>query len=238
MRKGKSKGGGPRRDTVQAAVSLRTIGNEIVAELDGTLSEERADALARRHGLRRIESQNFPLIGATIGLFRIADGRSFETVSSELFTDAGVGSLQPNYRYFLQEQKTAPAEGDPAQYVLAKKRLPEALALAHGTGIKIAVIDCGIDAKHHELANSIIDSFDALGSSEGLMGSAPAAEPIAIRAFGGARSGAQSNSHVLLKSFDYATRQNGRIINMSFAGPKDPLIERCVEAEARPPILR
>ena len=77
--KGKTKGG-PRRNATQAGLLAPTIPNEIVAEIDSALSDEQADALARRHGMRRIVSQNFPLIGATIGLFRISDGRSFETV--------------------------------------------------------------------------------------------------------------------------------------------------------------
>jgi subtilisin family serine protease len=111
------------------------------------------------------------------------------------------------------------------------------------------VIDSGIDARHPELANSIVESFDALGSSEGphvhgtgiagaivahakLTGSAPAAQILAIRAFGAGANGAQSNSYVILKALDYAVSHDARIINMSFAGPKDPLIERGIAAVA------
>jgi subtilisin family serine protease len=240
---------GPRRDTVQAAANLLTITNDIIAEIDGTLTNEQADALARRHGLRRIESQNFPLLGATFGLFRITDGRSFDRASRDFGADSSVRAVHPNFRYLLQQQKAAAQEGDPAQYVLAKMRLPEAHTLAHGAGIKVAVIDSAIDVKHRELASSVIDSYDALGSSEGphvhgtgiagaiaaharLMGAAPAAELIAIRAFGTAINGAQSNSWVILKSLDYAFQKQARIINMSFAGPKDPLIERGIDAVA------
>jgi len=240
---------GPRRDTVQAAANLLTITNDIIAEIDGTLTNEQADALARRHGLRRIESQNFPLLGATFGLFRITDGRSFDRASRDFGADSSVRAVHPNFRYLLQQQKAAAQEGDPAQYVLAKMRLPEAHTLAHGAGIKVAVIDSAIDVKHRELASSVIDSYDALGSSEGphvhgtgiagaiaaharLMGAAPAAELIAIRAFGTATNGAQSNSWVILKSLDYAFQKQARIINMSFAGPKDPLIERGIDAVA------
>jgi hypothetical protein len=246
--KGKTKGG-PRRNATQAGLLAPTIPNEIIAEIDSALTDEQADALARRHGLRRIESQNFPLIGATIGLFRISDGRPFETVRRGFAADGSVRSVQPNFRFFLQQQKAAAAEGDQAQYALAKLRLPEAHKFAHGTGIRIAVIDSGIDVKHRELAGSIVDSFDALASGEGphihgtgiagaiaaharLMGSAPAAQLVAIRAFSGTANGAQSNSWVILKALDYAARQNARIINMSFAGPKDPLIERGINAEA------
>ncbi|MHC2463830.1 subtilisin family serine protease [Bradyrhizobium embrapense] len=33
--------------------------------------------------------------------------------------------------------------------------------------VTIAVIDCGIDAAHPELANTVADAFDALGSKDG-----------------------------------------------------------------------
>ncbi len=81
--------------------------------------------------------------------------------------------------------------------------MPQAHALASGANVTIAVIDSGIDAKHPELSHSIADTFDALGSKEGphvhgtgiagaivahgrVMGSAPAARILAIRAFGAA----------------------------------------------------
>ena len=251
VKRGKSKGGGPRRDAVvvqpQTAFDLRTIANELVAEIDGT--EAQADKMAQRHGLRRIGSQNFPLINATIGVFRITDRRSFEVVSREFATEAGVHQVQPNYRYMLQEQKTAFSEKDSVQYALAKLRLPEAHMLAHGANVRVAVVDSGIDIRHPELANSIVESFDALGSSEGphvhgtgiagaivaharLTGSAPAAQILAIRAFGVGANGAQSNSYVVLKALDYAVGHGARIINMSFAGPRDPLIERGIAAVA------
>jgi subtilisin family serine protease len=238
-----------RRNRQQAAVPARSIAGEFVAEIDGTLSDAQADALARRHGLTRIASQNFPLIGATIGLFRISDRRSVETASRDFASDASVHAVQPNFRYLLQDQKSAPSEGDPAQYALAKLHLPEAHTLAHGDGVKVAIIDSGIDTGHPELAGSIVDSFDALGSKEGphvhgtgiagvivshakLMGSAPAAKIVAIRAFGQSAGGAESNSYVILKALDYAVGHGAQIVNMSFAGPKDALIERGITATA------
>jgi subtilisin family serine protease len=223
--------------------------NELVAEIDGALTDAQADELARRHRLERIASQNFPLIGGTIGLFRIVDRRPVGTVSRELATEASVRSVQPNFRYVLQEQKAAVTEGDPAQYAVAKLRLPQAHTLAHGANVTIAVIDSGIDIRHPELANAIADSFDALGSKEGphvhgtgiagaivsharLMGSAPAARILAIRAFGVAPSGAEGTSFVILKGLDYAAAHGAQIVNMSFAGPKDALIERGIAAAA------
>src|SRR3977135_2659674 len=243
----KNKSSAPRRNAAQTVLNLRTIAGEIVAEIDGSLSDAQADELSRRHGLARLASQNFPLVGSTIGLFRVTDRRTVEVVSRELATEASVRSVQPNFRYVLQDQKAALTEGDPAQYAIAKLRLPQAHTLAYGANVIIAVIDSGIDVKQPEFANAIADNFDALGSKEGphvhgtgiagaivsharLMGSAPAARILAIRAFGAARKGAESTSYVILKGLDYAAAHGAQIVNMSFAGPKDPLIERGIAA--------
>ncbi|MDA9403093.1 S8 family serine peptidase [Bradyrhizobium sp. CCBAU 45389] len=246
-KKAASKGRG---SNTPVAVNQRIFAGEFVAEIDGALSVTEADELARRHGLARVASENFPLIGATFGLFRITDGRPTETVRREFAADGSVRSVQPNFRYLLQDQKSAtPTEGDPAQYALAKLRLPQAHTLAHGANVTVAVIDSGIDAKHPELANSIADSFDALGSAEGphvhgtgiagaivaharLMGSAPEARIIAIRAFGGTTGGAESSSYIILRSLNYAAEHGAQIVNMSFAGPKDAVIERAIAATA------
>ena len=247
--KDKNKNSGPRRVVAQTALNLGAIAGEIVAEIDSSLSVTQTDELARRHGLARLQSQNFPLIGATIGLFRITDRRSVQTVSRELATEASIRSVQLNFRHFLQEQKAALTEGDAAQYALAKLRLPQAHTLAHGANVTVAVIDSGVDIKHPELANAIADSFDALGSKEGphvhgtgiagaivsharLMGSAPAARILAIRAFAVAPNGGESTSFVILKALDYAAAHGAQIVNMSFAGPNDALIERGISAAA------
>jgi subtilisin family serine protease len=235
----------PRRNAAQAAVNLRYISDQVIAEVDTA----QADDLARRHRLTRIGSQELPFIGSAISLFRITDRRSVENVRTELAADAGVRSVQLNFRYVLQDQKSVPAEGDPAQYALAKLRLPEAHALSRGSNVTVAVIDSGIDVTHPELTDAIVESFDALGAKEGphvhgtgiagaivsharLMGSAPKARILAIRAFGAAANGAESTSFVILKSLDFAASHGAQIVNMSFAGPKDSLVERGIEAAA------
>jgi subtilisin family serine protease len=245
---------GSRNNNAQAAVNLRAVRNELVAEIDGALSTVEADELARRHGLERIASQSFPLLGGTIGLFRIIDNRPMDMVRREFAADGSVRSVQLNFRYVLQDAKKLAIEGDAAQYAVAQLRLPQAHALARGMNVTIAVIDSGIDVKHPELANSVADSFDALGSREGphvhgtgiagaivahakLMGSAPEARLLAIRAFGAGSKGAESTSYVILRGLDYAAEHGAQIINMSFAGPKDSLIERGIAATAARGIL-
>jgi len=244
--KGAARKGGSR---TQVALDQRTVPNELVAELDGALTDAGADELARRHGLTRITSQTIPLLGTTIGLFRIADNRPVDVARRDLAGDSSVRSVQPNYRYLLQDQQSVPSEGDPAQYALAQLRLPQAHTLARGMNVTVAVIDSGVDVAHPELVNTIADNFDALGSKEGphvhgtgvagaiaahakLMGGAPEVRILAIRAFGAGAGGARSTSYVILKGLDYAALHGAQIVNMSFAGPQDALIGRAVTAAA------
>ena len=94
----------------------------------------------------------------------------------------------------------------------------------------------------------MIGTYDALNSKEGahphgtgvagtivahsrLVGGAPAARILAIRAFAAnPQNGAESTSFVVLKALNYAAQQNAQIINMSFAGPADPLVQQALAA--------
>lgn len=145
--------------------------------------------------------------------------------------------------------------GDPAQYALAKLRLQEAHTLTKGNNVLVAVIDSGIDASHPELRGVIAGTFDALGKTEKphmhgtaiagtiaarsrLMGVAPAARILAIRAFGEAGASAQATTFAIIKSIDHAMTQRARVINMSFNGPQDPGMSRALAtARARGLVL-
>src|SRR5262249_52525934 len=161
------------------------------------------------------------------------DGRSVDAVSRELLASGSIRSVNRNYRFALQQGDTA--YDDPGQYAIGKLHLIEAHAVTKGQDVRIAVIDSGIDVAHPELAGAIAGTFDALRSTEGphthgtgvagaivaksrLLGSAPAARILAIRAFGATATGAESTSFVLLKGLNYAVEQGAQIINMSFAG--------------------
>ena len=247
-KKGSAKKGG----ATAAVAAADSVPNEIIIEVDGTVTEAQAIALAQRYRLTRVESQNFPLIGATMFRWRIPDGRSIDTVSRLLMGGGGVRSVQRNYRFALQQAETA--HDDPGQYAIGKLHLTQAHAVTKGDDVRIAVIDSGIDVAHPELAGAIAGTYDALRSTEGphthgtgiagaivarsrLLGSAPSARLLAIRAFGATAGGAESTSFVLLKGLNYAVEQGAQIINMSFAGPKDPLLERGLAAAAKRGII-
>jgi subtilisin family serine protease len=227
------------------------VPKEVLIEIAGDPGEDQVRALSRRFHLTRVQSQTLPTMNATFLRWRIADDRSVDDVVRELNASGAVSSAQRNSIFRLQETPAAshasPAgqEGAMPQYALASLHLPEAHTLSRGAGVRIAVIDSAIDVHHPELSGAIESSFDALGGDEGahahgtsiagviashqrLTGSAPMARLIAIRAFGAQKSGAESNSFVILKSLDYAIAHGAQIINMSFAGPQDAAISRAL----------
>lgn len=251
----KSKPSGPRQTTPRAAAGLppagerRFVPNEVVIEVTGILSPQAVDALARRHRLTRLESQSFDLTGTTMFRWSIPDGRPVREVIRQLAGDRSVRTVQPNYQYQLQEAAPRPY-GDPAQYALGKLRLPEAHGLAKGEAVLVAVIDSGIDAAHPDLAGAVAESLDAVGGGGGahshgtgiagviaaqgrLMGVAPRAKVLAVRAFDPSGSGAQGSTFNILKGLDWSVSKGARVINMSFAGPKDPALGRALAAAHR-----
>jgi subtilisin family serine protease len=62
------------------------------------------------------------------------------------------------------------------------------------------------------------------------VGIAPAAQLFAIRAFSSKAASAESTTFNILKGLDWASTNGVRIINMSFAGPRDPSFERALKA--------
>lgn len=135
------------------------------------------------------------------------------------------------------------------QYVRDKLRLAEAHALARGRNVAIAVIDSGIDAQHPDFSGAAIERYDATGteaephahgtgvvgaivSQHKLLGVAPNSRILAIRVFPTHSNDAESEAspHTILKGLDWAVRNNVRIVNMSFAGPREPMLERAFKA--------
>jgi subtilisin family serine protease len=247
-------GGGGNNNNVATGPFGPSMLREVLIIIAGQPTDAVVQAMRLKHRLEQIESQNIPLIGSTVFRWRIPDGRSIETVRNELSRD-GITS-QPNLRYVANQAARVPTEGDPGQYGVAKLRLPEAHQLTRGKDVAVAVIDSGVDVTHPEIAGSVIGTFDALNSTEGphphgtgvagtiiahsrLIGSAPGAGLIAIRAFGANQSnGAESTSFVVLKALNYAVQQNAQVINMSFAGPRDPLVQQALAvASARGTVL-
>ena len=64
----------------------------------------------------------------------------------------------------------------------------------------------------------------AIAAQVKLLGVAPKVKVLAVRAFSGDKESAQSTTFSILKGLDWAAGKNARIVNMSFAGPADPML--------------
>jgi hypothetical protein len=240
-------GNGNRPSGVPPRGETRFVADEVVVEFAPNASQPAIDQIARRYNLTRLESQNFPLIGASLYHYRLGGRRSVADVIGALESERTVASAQPNYLYTLQEQSAPPAatDGDAAQYVLAKLHVREAQQIATGKDVLIAVIDSQIEPQHPDFADTIVKSFDAAGgdttahkhatamagaiTAHGkLLGVAPGAKLLAAHAFG--NGDAKGTSYAIYKSLQWAADNGARVVNMSFAGPLDPDLHRLLAA--------
>jgi len=143
--------------------------------------------------------------------------------------------------------------GDPAQYIINKFQLADAHRITNGDKVVIAVIDSEIDFNQPNLAGAITDRYDAgcgataadphgtgmagaIVSHGQLMGVAPRATIIAICAFGGAGQ-PNANTVKIINGLDYAIQHGARIVNMSFAGPRDPALSQALQIAREKGIL-
>jgi subtilisin family serine protease len=111
-----------------------------------------------------------------------------------------------------------------------------------GKNVLIAMIDSEVDQRHPDLAGAIADRLEPIGhefkpqphgtgmagamaSHRRLIGVAPGARILAVNAFGTDADSAYGTTEQILKGIDWAIANHARVINMSFAGPRDPLVQ-------------
>ena len=232
------------------------FGREVLLEFEAGTSAQYVAELARALQLTLLATQSFTLTGRTLLLFRI-DGTGSVSDTLRLvrarYRRASAGQANFFYRF---GQSQPPAQPDAAaQYVVPKLHLLEAHKITSGDDVLVAVIDSKIDGSHPDLAGVIADEYDALGgpapahmhgtgmagaiaAHSKLVGVAPKVKLLAVRAFSGTADGAQGTTFNILKGLDWAASKNARIVNMSFAGPPDPMFrDMLAKAYARGIVL-
>jgi Subtilase family len=235
----------------------RFIQNELLVFAVRGLSQQLMNDILRRIGLSLIDQQSLGTLGVTVYKFHIDNANMSVRDALRALQAAfpGVPLFQPNYVYVAGQQQpdAAPASrgdgsqrGDAAQYTLEKLKLPDVHRLVKGANVPIAVIDSEIDAAHPDLQGVVAQRFSAVGAPEKphahgtgmagaiasrqkVIGIAPSARLFAVHAFSSAAT-AESTTYNILKGIDWSVTQGARIINMSFAGPKDPALERALKA--------
>jgi hypothetical protein len=216
--------------------------DEVVIQLAANNADQAARSLAQRFRLTQVDSFDVPGAGTRLYRWRFSGRRTAPQVVRAIEADRSTVSVSLNYIMRLYgEAPVAESAAPLEQYALAKMQLPQAHVLAQGGDVLVAIVDGGVDASHPELRGVIADTFDAVRAGNKphphgtavagavaaharLKGSAPAARILAAQAFDGGQT--EGNGHTVAKAIYWATDRGARIINMSFAGTRDPSIEQ------------
>jgi subtilisin family serine protease len=206
-----------------------------------------ARRIAHDHHLTLLSDWPMPLIGLDCFVMEVRSGQTAETVATEVSRDRRVEWSQPLQEF--EAKASAARYNDPllaAEPAVQLWHLPELHQLATGRGIVVAVIDSKIDAAHADLSGQLSDQKDfvinAAGPAEqhgtavagiigargnnriGIVGIAPGARLMALRACRQVKARTTCDSLSLAKALHYAIEHRADVINLSLAGPNDRLL--------------
>jgi subtilisin family serine protease len=234
-----------------SGTSDRSVARQVLVLVAASQPGVTEGQIAQTHRLSLVSSAEVPLLEARAQVYRINDRRPVQAVITALTSDPRVMLVQHNMNY--QRESGASGAARAAQYALDMIGAERAHELATGRGVKIAVFDSGIDQGHPDLEGAISEAFDATGSKDdkpdvhgtavagiirarGLVsGVAPDAKLLAVRAFFDVpkRDLPESTSFIVLRALDWSVRHGAKIVNLSFSGGRDPVMERAVAATVR-----
>jgi hypothetical protein len=238
---------GPRLASI--ADSATQLSDEVVVTLSASAPDAAVDAAAQRLNLTVLERANNALLSARLARLLIPDGRPTVQVIQALTAEPGIAAAQPNYVY--RRQQSGPNAPVTPQYALTRLSAEAAQRSSTGRDISIAVIDAAIDPDHPDFhrvrivmrdltgsgppsdlshGTSIAGIIAAMGVTRGI---APDARILGIRTFAtfappASGRPSRSTSMIILRALDAAMAERARILNLSFAGPHDPLLERAL----------
>jgi subtilisin family serine protease len=212
--------------------------------------------IARRHSLTLVSEWPIEQLQMHCVLFRIPPGTTREAVIEKLLADKRVLIAQP-----LNEFESASNAGTPFDDPYARLQsnvnaldVAEAHAFSRGAGVRVAIIDTGVDTEHPDLQgrtqltrNYVDDDAEefrndrhgtqvagliaaAANNGIGIVGVAPDVRLMAFKACWQPTpsSPGRCNSFTLAQALADALTARAQVINLSLVGPSDPLLEALV----------
>ncbi|HTD13398.1 MAG TPA: S8 family serine peptidase [Steroidobacteraceae bacterium] len=221
-----------------------------------------ARSVAAHYALRQLASWPIEALGMHCVVYEITDGRAVPEVLALLSQDARVVLAQPLQEFHtLTDAPAAAAPYNDPLYDLQTNLVALGIARAHqrtqGAGVRIALIDTGVDGAHPDLSGRIArtSSFIAGGARApsdlrhgtamagviaavannhvGIVGIAPLARLEVFEAcwqLSASSDEAACNTFTLAQALAGALAAGTPLVNLSLAGPADPLLTALVES--------
>ena len=200
-------------------------------------------------------------------VYRIDDDANREVLLAELKHDPRVESAQPLAEFSTQASSFSDAQYNDTyvrlQRNLEELAIPQAQLWSRGRGVRLALIDTGVAVDHADLAGRIaaqgnfVDDDEArfrrdrhgtamagviaavANNNVGIVGIAPEVRVLAYKACWetSPQGGASCNTFTLARALVAAMDARVDIVNLSLAGPSDPLLTRLVRNAQRAGII-
>ncbi|HUL48213.1 MAG TPA: S8 family serine peptidase [Steroidobacteraceae bacterium] len=231
---------------------------------DGYRVSQSAGQTARRvaseYALREVASWPIRELAVHCVVFEIVNGRPAADVLAALAHDPRVALAQPlNEFHTLTAPSPVPAYNDPLydlQTNLPALGIPDAHLRAQGEGVRVALIDTAVDARHPDLAGRIAHSRSFIGGNRGsdgsqrhgtamagiiaavadnhigIVGIAPRAQLEVFEAcwqLAPDGDAAACNTFTLARALAAALESGVPLVNLSVAGPADALLAALVQ---------
>lgn len=234
-------------------VPRRVLGTIAAAAPAAVLATAQAVALA--NGLAVVEVVPLAAAGVGLAVFEITDGIGVIAKAAALAADPRVLLSQPDFVYDTSQAAVSP----PAQATYGLQMIGADVVhrTSRGDGVRVAVIDAGVDTGHAGLAKKVAEYADVTGTgwtpdahgtlvagviaSESASGAnyngvAPGVQLVAVKscvALSMRQAAARCWSSTLAKGIELAIQKKVRVANLSVGGPEDRLLARMVDAAAK-----
>jgi len=217
--------------------------------------------IATKYSLTRVSEWPIDELQMHCVLFRIPPGTTREAIIERLKDDRRILIVQP-LNEFESATDTPPAAApagldDPyarLQSNVLALDVAEAHNFSRGAGVRVAIIDTGVDTRHPDLVGrtqltrNYIDTDEvafrgdrhgtqvagliaaAANNGVGIVGVAPDVRLMAYKACwqASATSSGRCNSFTLAQALADALAAKAQVINLSVVGPSDPLLEALI----------
>jgi hypothetical protein len=226
-------------------------GYDSTADYGATLhAREAMRAVEREYGLREINAWPIDPLHIHCAVLEIPRGANRGALLSALAKDKRVKLTQPLQTFATRTEKyNDPYVG--LQRGFQQMDVADAHPWSRGEGVKVAIIDTGADINHPDLRGSVagaanfVDSDDAqflrdrhgtemagviaavANNRQGIVGVAPNARLLIYKACWQAQPDADAahcNSFTLARALTAAFDAHAHVVNLSLAGPTDPLL--------------